>query len=596
MKVGLLASGWDKFLEGVKNVNDFIHGIVWGWPMIILILGTGILLTILTKFLQIRKFGMSVDETLGNTVRSMRKKNEKVQKKEKAISPFEAFATAISGTVGTGNIVGVTSAIMTGGPGAVVWMWISAFFGMVTNYSENVLGMYFRKREKDGEFSGGPAYYLAEGVGRGVKGKWGIFLRGLGKTLAVLAAVFCTFAAIGMSGVQTNKMSATIQGAIGSSNEKTNTIIAIVVGVVVAILLALVILGGIKSIGRTTAILVPFMSLIFIVMALVIIFVNIGMVGNAFSLIFGNMFKIRSAVAGVGGYMIAQITQKGIMLIVQKGLARGIFSNEAGLGSSVIAHSASETREPVKQGFWGIFEVFFDTFIICTLTALVVLVSFGDEAGMTNVLYATQTLKDGSIDYLYSDTTVSMMAFVGVFGVFGKIVYSTILPLFAFTTIVAWSYYGEKSIEFLFRKAGDKGKHIARTVFKVAYVLLVIVASLISGKLVWAISDTFNGLMALPNLIGLVIMSTLVAKLTKNYLDRKKGKDVVPMLSAYPEQNAQFIKDLKLGFVEEVVKAPMESPIEEVVEEPVVEDDGDHLREAVGDEVGDFISENSKGE
>lgn len=544
MTVGLLASGWDKFISGVAKVNDFVNGIVWGWPMIILILATGILLTIMTKFLQVRKFGSSVNETLGNTVRSMRKKNEKAQDKGNTISPFEAFATAISGTVGTGNIVGVTSAIMTGGPGAVVWMWISAFFGMVTNYSENILGMYFRKREKDGEFSGGPAYYLSEGVGRNVKGKWGAFLRGFGKVLAVMAAVFCTCAAIGMSGVQTNKMSATIQGAIGSNNDKTNTIIALAVGVVVAIVLGLIVLGGIKSIGRTTAILVPFMSLIFIVMSLIIILTNANMVGPAFSLIFGNMFSIRSAVAGAGGYLVARITERGIMLIVQKGLARGIFSNEAGLGSSVIAHSASQAKEPVKQGFWGIFEVFFDTFVICTLTALVILVSFGNESGMREVLYATKVNAAGETVALYADTQVSMMAFIKGFGLFGKIVYSVILPLFAFTTIVAWSYYGEKSVEYLFRKAGEKGRKIARTVFKVAYVLLVIVASVVSGDLVWAISDTFNGLMALPNLIGLILMSGLVAKLTKNYLDRKNGKDVEPMLSAYPEQNEAFRSEL----------------------------------------------------
>ena len=554
MTIGLLAGGWDAFVGGVAKVNDFVNGIVWGWPMIILILATGILLTVLTKFLQIRKFGTSVNETLGNTVRSMRKKNEKAQSKENSISPFEAFATAISGTVGTGNIVGVTSAIMTGGPGAVVWMWISAFFGMVTNYSENVLGMYFRKKEKNGEFSGGPAYYLSEGIGRDVKGGWGAFLRGVGKTLGVMAAVFCTFAAIGMSGVQTNKMSTTIQSAIGSENASVNTVIAVVVGVAVAILLALIILGGIKSIGRTTAVLVPFMSLIFIVMSVVIILTNASMIGSAFSLIFGNMFSIRSAVSGVGGYMVARITEQGMMLIVQKGLARGIFSNEAGLGSSVIAHSASVTREPVKQGFWGIFEVFFDTFVICTLTALVIMVSFGNESGMADVLYASKTMPDGSVVALYADTTVSMMAFAKGFGVFGKIVYSFILPLFAFTTIVAWSYYGEKSVDFLFRKAGEKGRNIARTVFKVLYVLLVIVASLVSGDLVWAISDTFNGLMALPNLVGLVIMSGLVAKLTKNYFDRKKGKDVAPMLSVYPEQNAQFIVELQAENREEAAK------------------------------------------
>ncbi len=525
----------DKFLEVVAKVNTFINDLVWGWPMIILILGTGILLTVMTKFLQVRKFGLSIKETILPTLKSIgKKKNTKGKDlKENSVSPFQAFATAISGTVGTGNIVGVTSAIMTGGPGAVFWMWISAFFGMVTNYSENLLGMYFRKKEKNGDFSGGPAYYLSEGMGKQMKGKFGAFIRGLGKVLGIMAAVFCTCAAIGMSGVQTNKMSSTIQGVIGNSNDKTNTIIALIVGIVVAIVLALIILGGIKSIGRVTATLVPFMSLIFIVMALVIILVNANMIGSAFGLIFKNIFSFEAVVGGGGGFILSQV--------IKKGLARGVFSNEAGLGSSVIAHSASETREPVKQGLWGIFEVFFDTFIICTLTALVILVSFGNEAGQTGVLYAL----NGKGEALYADTTVSMMAFANVFGVFGKIVYATILPLFAFTTILAWSYYGEKSIDFLFRNTGGKGRKIATTVFKVAYVLLVIVASVINGELAWAISDTFNGLMALPNLIGLMFMCKLVAQLTKNYLDRKQGKKVAPMLSAYPEQNEAFMAELK---------------------------------------------------
>ena len=302
-------------------------------------------------------------------------------------------------------------------------------------------------------------------------------------------------------------------------------------------MLALIILGGIKSIGRTTAILIPFMSLIFIVMALVIICMNVTMVGTAFALIFKNMFSFQSAAAGFTGYMFAQI--------IQKGLARGVFSNEAGLGSSVIAHSASETREPVKQGLWGVFEVFFDTFVICTLTALVILVSFGDATGQATVLYTGAAV----------DTQVSMLAFTNAFGVFGKIVYAVIIPLFAFTTILAWSYYGEKSIDFLFRKTGAKGRKIATIIFKVLYVLLVIVASVINGELAWAISDTFNGLMALPNLIGLIFMSGLIVKLTKNYFDRKKGKDVAPMLSAYPEQNEMFATELAAYDGEEAAAA-----------------------------------------
>ena len=519
----------DKFLEVVAKVNSAINDVVWGWPMIILILGTGILLTIRTKCLQVRKFSTSWGETIIPTVKSIGKKHKGV-KGEKSISPFEAFSTAISGTVGTGNIIGVTSAIMTGGPGAVFWMWISAFFGMVTNYAENVLGMYFRKKDSSGEFSGGPMQYLHEGMGRNVEGKLGSFLKGFGKVLGVMAAVFCTLAAIGMSGVQTNKISTTFQSVLPWDSQT----VGLVVGIVVSIVLGLILLGGIKSIGKVASLLVPFMSLIFIVMALIIILSNVTMIGTAFSLIFSNIFSVSSAVAGVGGYAVAQIVEKGFNQIIKKGLARGVFSNEAGLGSSVIAHSASETREPVKQGLWGIFEVFFDTFIICTLSALVVLISFGDESGLRNVLFA-----EGM-----TDTGVSILAFSNKFGDLGKAVYSVILPLFAFTTILAWSYYGEKCVDFLFRKTGDKGRKIATTVFKSAYVLLVIVSAIIDGELAWAISDTCNGLMALPNLIGLVCMSGLVVKITKNYFDRKKGLDVEPMLSAYPEQNEEFKTDL----------------------------------------------------
>ena len=511
---------WDKIVAWIEKANSKLNEIVWGWPMIILILGVGLLITIRTRVMQVRKFGTSWKETIIPTVKSIGKKKKGLSKKENSVSQFEAFATAISGTVGTGNIVGVTSAIMTGGPGAVFWMWISAFFGMITNYAENVLGLYFRKKEKNGDFSGGPAYYLSEGLGRDQKGKTGTFLKTFGKILGVMAAVFCTFAAIGMSGVQTNKISSTFQEVMPGNNDT----IGLVVGIVVAVVLALIILGGIKSIGRVASILVPFMSLIFIVMALIIIFANVTMIGTAFAMIFGNIFEFESVVGGVGGYAFAQI--------IQKGLARGVFSNEAGLGSSVIAHSASVTREPVKQGLWGIFEVFFDTFIICTLTALVILVTFGNDK---LVLFAKNPA---------ADTAVSMGAFGEMFGKFGETVYSIILPLFAFTTILAWSYYGEKSVEFLFRKTGEKGRKIARTVFKVLYVLLVVASARIDGELAWAISDTFNGLMALPNLIGLVFMSGLVWRISKNYFDRRKGKNVKPMLSAYDDQNEEFISEL----------------------------------------------------
>ena len=510
----------EKFFEMVAKINSYVNGIVWGWPMIILILGAGILITIRTKAMQVRKFKVSLNETIVPTLKSIGKKQPSKTRKENSISQFEAFATAISGTVGTGNIIGVSSAIMTGGPGAVFWMWVSAFFGMITNYAENVLGLYFRKKEKNGDFSGGPAYYLSEGIGMNKKGKWGAFLKTFGKILGVMAAVFCTFAAIGMSGTQTNKMSATFQSVFTKADSTT---VALIVGIIVAIVLALIVLGGIKSIGRVASVLIPFMSLLFICMALVIVMANLSSLTWVFETIFKNAFSFKSAAIGAGSYVFGQI--------IQKGLARGVFSNEAGLGSSVIAHSASETREPVKQGLWGIFEVFFDSFIICTLTAVVVLIAYGKEE---------MALYSG----MYVDTQMSMMAFEKTYGMFGRVVYSTIIPLFAFTTILAWAYYGEKSIDFLFRKTGDKGRKIATTVFKVLYVLLVIVSALIDGELAWAISDTCNGLMALPNLIGVAIMSGLVVEISKNYFQRKKGMDVKPMLSAYPEQNEEFIKDL----------------------------------------------------
>ncbi len=510
----------EKFFEVVAKVNSYINGLVWGWPMIILILGTGILITIRTKAMQVRKFKVSLNETIVPTLKSIGKKQPSKSKKENSISQFEAFATAISGTVGTGNIIGVSSAIMTGGPGAVFWMWVSAFFGMITNYAENVLGLYFRKKEKNGDFSGGPAYYLSEGVGMDKKGKWGSFLKTFGKILGVMAAVFCTFAAIGMSGTQTNKMSGTFQSVFTESDKTT---VALIVGIIVAVVLALIVLGGIKSIGRVASILIPFMSLLFICMALIIVAANLSSLTWVFETIFKNAFSFKSVAIGTGSYAFSQI--------IQKGLARGVFSNEAGLGSSVIAHSASETREPVKQGLWGIFEVFFDSFVVCTLTAIVVLIAYGHDE---TALYSGALI----------DTQMSMMAFEKTYGLFGRIVYATIIPLFAFTTILAWSYYGEKSVDFLFRKTGATGRKIATTVFKVLYVLLVIVSALIDGELAWAISDTFNGLMALPNLIGLVIMSGLVVDISKNYFQRKKGMEVKPMLSAYSEQNEEFITDL----------------------------------------------------
>ncbi len=498
----------DAFIQTVTKVNAVLNDIVWGWPVIIFILGTGLLLSIRTRFLQVRKFGNSWASTIIPTVRSIGKKQNK-KPGEKTVSQFEAFSAAISGTVGTGNIIGVVAAILTGGPGAVFWMWVSAFFGMVTNYSENVLGLYYRKKDKDGGFSGGAFHYIEKGLG------W--------KWLGYVAAVFCMLAAIGMSGVQTNKISGTISGSLNQAfrfSEEDLFVVKLVVGIIVAIVAGIIILGGIKRIGKVASMLVPFMSLLFIVMALIAVFANVGKVGSAFGMIFGNAFNFKAAGGGIFGYAFAQT--------IKKGMARGVFSNEAGLGSSVIAHSASETKEPVMQGLWGVFEVFFDTFIICTLSALMMLTTVD-----LNMLTGTE-----------GDTATVLLMFSNNFGVFGVITFSTILPLFAFTTIMAWSYYGEKATAFCFQWLGDKGQKISVTVFKVFYVLLIVVSAVIESDLLWNISDTANGLMAVPNLIALVAMNGLVWKITKNYYDRKKGIDVKPMLSAYPELNDEFEKDI----------------------------------------------------
>lgn len=499
---------WEQLLAGIEKANGFLNGIVWGWPVIILILGTGILLSCRTGFLQIRHFRESLQTTIIPAIKSIGKGKKDTKASDvKSVSQFEAFSTAISGTVGTGNIIGVVSAILTGGPGAVFWMWISAFFGMVTNYSENVLGLYFRKKDKDGNLSGGSFYYIANGL----KVKW----------LAYCAAVFCIFAAIGMSGVQTNKISGTLSEAIAQLTTVTQTdTLKLVIGVVVAVLTAMIILGGIQRIGKVASMLVPFMALLFIVMSLITLCMHVTAIPRAFVLIFSKAFTFKAAGGGILGYSFATV--------IKKGMARGVFSNEAGLGSSVIAHSASETREPVRQGLWGVFEVFFDSFIICTLTSLTFLTTFDPDTLSGNL----------------EDTAMSMALFSENFGGFGTAVFTIILPLFAFTTIMAWSYYGEKAIEFCFQGLGDAARKKIALGFKIVYIILIACSAAIHSELIWEIDDTFNGLMAVPNLICLVGLSGLVAKITKNYFDRKKGADIEPMLSAYPEMNEQFMHDI----------------------------------------------------
>ena len=476
-------------MQVVYDVLNWIDGnILWGIPMIVIILLSGILLTVRTKFFQVRKFGLSCKKTVGESIKQI--KGGKSADKS-AISPFEAFSTAVSGTVGTGNIVGVTTAILSGGPGAVFWMWISAFFGCVTKFAEITLGLFYRKKDENGEFLGGPMYYIEHGV----KQKW----------LAVLFAIFTILAAIGMGSVQADTIQSTWNSAF--------SIPTWVTAIVIAVLTALVIIGGVKRIGKVASLLVPFMAVAFIIIAIILVCVNITAVPRALASIFTSAFSAKSMLGGFMGYGIAQA--------MRYGFARGIFSNEAGLGSSTIAHSNANVKEPVEQGLWGIFEVFLDTFVICTLTALLVLTS-----GLQG-----NVIGDGA--------SVAMTAFSGVLGIFGEIAFSVILPLFAFTTILAWALYGAKSAQYLF----SKNTKVTKFVFDIIYILMIVGISLLTfffgdnlgADFVWLISDMTNALMALPNLIALIILSGTLVKVTKNYFDRKSGKDVPEMISAYED-------------------------------------------------------------
>lgn len=492
-------------LEILNRVVSFINdNILWGIPMIVAILGTGIFLTVRTRALQVRKFGTVMNTTIVPTVRHMvHPDSSKTTKKEKALSQFEAFSTALSGTVGTGNIVGVTGALLAGGPGAIFWMWVSAFVGMATNFVETVLAVFYRKKDKNGEWAGGPMQYIENGL----RLKW----------LAVLFAACCVLAATGMGMVQTNSISGVLQNSLAPDNASAAKAVAWIVGIVVAGLTALIILGGVKRIGKVSSVIAPFMSLLFILMALLILILNITALPAALGKIFAYAFNFRAVSGGFLG--------TAIMLAMRQGFARGIFSNEAGLGSTCIAHAASDTREPVRQGMWGVFAVFLDTIVICSLTALTLLSVAINHGGVDFV----DILANGGVD----KNVMASYAFCTTFGTFGTIVFSVILPLFAFSTILAWAFYGEKAASYLcgaHEKAGT-------VVFKTVFVVLLVIGALVKSDLVWSLDDMFNAMMALPNLIALILLSGTAVKITRNYFDRKKGINVEPLLSAYPEES-----------------------------------------------------------
>ena len=502
-------------MEQLAKFNDVINSFVWGNGMWLLLFA-GLLTTLITGVFQVRKIGHWMRETLG----SLFNKDVSGHVKGKSISQFQALCTALAATIGVGNIAGVATAITIGGPGAVFWMWVAAFLGMMTNYSENVLGIYYRRKNDDGEWSGGAMYFLQDGLGK-MKG-----CKQIGKILAVLFSIFAILASFGIGAMgQINKIVVNIVSAFDISALSSKVLYEgvslyhVIVGVILLVIAALITLGGLKRIANFAEKVVPFMVVLFITGSIIVIGVNYKLVGAAFGAIFKYAFSVPAVVGAAGGTIIKTV--------VTQGCKRGVFSNEAGLGSSVMVHSNSNVIEPVKQGLWGIFEVFADTMIVCTMTALVVLTS-----GFIN-------LETGALVEGLSDATLVAKSFANIFGIWGERFIAIAILLFAFTTVLGWDHYGTKAWEYLFGTRSVKA-------YKVIHLVTIMCGALLTSSLAWDISDTFNGLMMVPNLIGVIALSGLVMKITNNYIDRviKGKKDVKPMISVFEDVQAEQEKAL----------------------------------------------------
>lgn len=456
-------------LSVIESVNNVVNNFIWGVPAMICIIGVGLLLSIRTGFLQIRKFPYAMKVTLGR----MLKKREA---SDGALTPFQAVCTALAATVGTGNVAGVAGAIAIGGPGAVFWMWISAILGMCTKFSEVTLAVHFRETNEKGELVGGPMYYIKNGL----KKHW--------HWLAYLFSAFGVLTVFGTgNATQVNTITTAIDSALYNYNiisEDAAPMLNLIIGIVLAVLIALILLGGIKRIGQVTEKLVPFMAVMYIVLALGVVLLNIKNVPHVFGAILAGAFRPASVTGGaVGSFFMS----------MKKGVSRGIFSNEAGLGTGSIAHACADTRKPVKQGFFGIFEVFVDTIVICTLTALVILCSgvpigYGEAAG--------------------AELTIN--GFTSVYGGWVSIFTAVAMCCFAFSTIIGWGLYGTRCIEFLFGFRANKP-------FMLLYALVAIVGATMNLGLMWSIAETFNGLMVIPNLIAVFLLSGVVVKLVREY-------------------------------------------------------------------------------
>ena len=465
-------------LATIESINNVVNNFIWGVPAMICIVGVGLLLSIRTGFLQIRKFPYAMKVTIGR----MLKKREA---SDGALTPFQAVCTALAATVGTGNIAGVAGAIAIGGPGAVFWMWISALLGMCTKFSEVTLAVHFREKNAEGDLVGGPMYYIKNGL----KKQW--------HWLAYLFAAFGVLTVFGTgNATQVNTITTAIDSALynyGVISEQNVSTLNLVIGIILAVLIGLILLGGIKRIGQVAEKLVPFMAVIYIILAIGVVILNYRNIPTVFASIFKGAFSPASVTGGaVGSFFMS----------MKKGVSRGIFSNEAGLGSTgSIAHAWADTRKPVKQGFFGIFEVFVDTIVICTLTALVILcsgvpVGYGDAAG----------------------AELTILGFTSTYGSWVSIFTAIAMCCFAFSTIIGWGLYGTRCVEFLLGTRANRP-------FMILYALVAIVGATMELGLMWNIAETFNGLMVIPNLIAVFLLSGVVVRLVKEYFDRE-GKNV----------------------------------------------------------------------
>ncbi|MDO5713338.1 MAG: sodium:alanine symporter family protein [Tissierellia bacterium] len=444
-------------METFTSINEKIYGIVWGVPMLILLVGCGIYLTIQTRGVAFRRFGF----ILKNTVLRIFDKPD--TSNEGTVSPFEALSTALAATVGTGNIVGVSGAILLGGPGAIFWMWVAALLGMTTKMCEATLAVAYREVDENGEVSGGPMYYISKGLGL--------------PTLGKIFAFFGTFATLGIGNtVQSNSIASTLQDNFGINKWIT--------GFVVAAIAFIVIIGGIKRIGSFTSKMVPLMAAFYIFGALIVLFMHRANLGTAILSIFKGAFSSKAASGGIAGYTI--------MMALRNGVARGVFTNEAGLGSSPIAHAAAVTDHPARQGLWGVFEVFLDTIVVATITALVIL--------STGIWHE-------------HDNAASLVAYSFQEGFeAGRYIVTFGLVLFALSTILGWEYYGETCAKYLLGPTFGK-------MYRFAFIPLIVVGAVADLNAIWLIADNLNGLMAIPNLIGLIGLSGVVIKLTRDFFD-----------------------------------------------------------------------------